>query len=162
VTIEVPLGRGRVALIDEADADLVFRAGKWCAFVRPQVTYAQRSVSLGGGRSTVMRMHNLITGARYVDHINGDGLDNRRANLRPATHAQNMRNTRLTSSNTSGFRGVYYRKDRGAWAAQIVVDGRRIYLGRFSDAVEAARAYDEAARLHHGEFATLNFPAVQS
>ena len=105
-------------------------------------------------------MHNVIAGAPQVDHVNGDGLDNRRANLRPASTAQNARNRSRPSTNRSGFKGVSWVRDRGHWRAGIKVDGRSLNLGSFADPVEAAKAYDEAARRLHGKFARPNFPEV--
>jgi len=104
-------------------------------------------------------MHILITGykiGRRVDHINGNGLDNRRSNLRIATSQQNNRNRKICNLNTSGFKGV--RLDRNKWRADIRIDGKRKNLGRFVNPEAAAAAYDEAARKYFGEFATLNFP----
>jgi hypothetical protein len=104
-------------------------------------------------------MHKLLTGWPQTDHINGNGLDNRRCNLRPVTSQQNRANQRKTRG-TSQFKGVYLRRRERNWEAAIKVNRRRIYLGTFSSEVEAARAYDAAARHHFGEFAALNFPRV--
>ena len=93
-----------------------------------------------------------------VDHINHDTLNNCLSNLRLATYSQQAQNRRLRSNNISGYRGVYFRKDSGRWRAQISVNGKQIHLGHFNDPIEAAHAYDSAARIHHGEFAQLNFP----
>jgi len=104
-------------------------------------------------------MHRLIMDApdgTDVDHRNMDRVDNRRSNLRLATRAENLRNQGLSRNNTSGFKGVS-RLD-GKWRAEIRVKWKLIYLGLFDDKVEAARAYDTAAKEHFGEFARLNFP----
>jgi hypothetical protein len=90
-----------------------------------------------------------------VDHASGDRLNNRRSNLRIATHTQNMRNTRLKVTNSSGFKGVTTTAE-GRWRARITVDRVEIRLGNFDTREEAAAAYDAAARLHHGEFASPN------
>jgi len=102
-------------------------------------------------------MHTFLTGWPMVDHRNGNGLDNRRANLRPATKSQNGANRLIAASNKSGFKGVDLKK--GRWRAQIKVVGSKIHLGYFDLAEEAARAYDMAAIEAFGEFATLNFPS---
>ena len=97
----------------------------------------------------------------FVDHRNGDTLDNRRKNLRIATNAQNQHNQRwLRSDNTSGFKGVTWHADKGKWNAQIYVNKKRKSLGYFPDKAMAAKAYDAAALEHFGEFAATNFPVA--
>jgi len=105
-------------------------------------------------------MHTLITGWSFVDHRNGDGLDNRRQNLRPANDSKNQMNARMRSDNPSGFKGVC--ADRHRWMARIQLDGRRTYLGYFATPQEAARAYDAAAVELFGEYARPNFPQEMS
>lgn len=89
------------------------------------------------------------------DHKNGNKLDNRRDNIRPATNSQNMMNRGKTCANTSGYKGVF--KNKSLWMARIKVDGKPIYLGSFTSREEAALYYDIAAKKHHGNFANLNF-----
>lgn len=113
----------------------------------------------GEYRGQRTRLHRVIAKAKKgqcVDHINRNKLDNRRVNLRIATHAENLRNTKFRSNNTSGYRGVYLCKVTGRWRAQIRAEDRTRQLGRFRTAVAAARVYDLAARQLHGEFAVLN------
>jgi hypothetical protein len=153
----VLMAGGVRAILDAADVHLVSpyrwnvrrdRSGACYA-----VSHSVHGVTLG--------MHRIIMGApvgMIVDHVNRDGLDNRRSNLRLATHAQNMRNRKRQSNNTSGYHGVTYWKHCGRYAALIRVDGKRRHIGLFATAEEAALAYDEAARSAHGEFASLNFP----
>jgi len=93
-----------------------------------------------------------------IDHINGNGLDDRRANMRTCTNQQNMRNLRKRRSGSSIYKGVYYDKRRRTWYARICHNGKNIHLGTFATEIEAARAYDRAARRLFGEFARLNFP----
>lgn len=88
-----------------------------------------------------------------LDHANGKPDDNRIANLRPATTAQNMQNSRRFSTNSSGFKGVDFCRQTRRWRAHIVVDGRYIHLGRFPSPEEAHAAYIAAAVEHFGEFA---------
>ena len=145
----ITLTKGLSGVVDEADYERVVAAGRWSAEVRPNGAYAKRART---------RLHNFITGWRFVDHINGDGLDNRRANLRPANHATNGRNVGKPSSNTSGFKGVTWDRRARKWRAQIMTDGRNRWLGNFTDPREAARAYDIGAIELHREFARTNFP----
>lgn len=92
-----------------------------------------------------------------VDHINGNGLDNRRENLRLASHAQNLKNLKVPVNSTTGYKGVSYRKDKRKFEAYIKFDKQpRKRLGYFRTAVDGAKAYNEAAKKYHGEFARLN------
>lgn len=88
-----------------------------------------------------------------VDHINGDKLDNQRANLRPARRAQNIRNQRLHTNNTSGHRGVWWHRQCRKWVAEIMVDRRKVSLGLFENINDAVAARTAAATRLHGEFA---------
>jgi HNH endonuclease len=157
---EVPLygkkAAGRVARVDAGDFDLVMQY-RWHIGEQknipgqlPHVAYAKTNA--GGG----LRMHNLITGWLFVDHIDHNGLNNRRSNLREATKAQNAANERKRPGCSSRYKGVIWQANR--WAARIEVGDEKRYLGRFISEEAAARAYDAAAREGFGEFACLNFP----
>lgn len=157
--VEVPLTRGLVAMVDQADADRVL-AHRWHAH-RPDPDgphYAERTERRPDGTRGTVRLHAFLTGWPLVDHVNGDGLDNRRSNLRPATDAQNGRNRGANRNNTSGYKGVSLDKRRGTWAAALWVAGRKHHLGTHATPEAAAHAYDHAAVELHGEFARLNFP----
>jgi len=115
------------------------------------------------GKNKIFRVHRLIMGAlkgQEVDHINRIRTDNRRENLRICTVAENRRNSGHRKHNTSGYRGVNYftneQKRQKRWNAYIRIDGKRKNLGYFHTAIEAARKYDEMAKIHYGEFAVLN------
>lgn len=99
----------------------------------------------------------VVRDAAYVDHINGNKLDGRRSNLRGCTHSQNLMNRGKTRINTSGYKGVEATRF-GRWAARIRYNGVRLNLGNYLVKEDAARAYDRAALIYHGEFAHLNFP----
>ncbi len=101
----------------------------------------------------------LITGAlpgMIVDHINGDTLDNRRANLRVCTMAQNVRNRKKPRTNTSGYKGVHWMPRHKKWMAKITCAGKHIFLGLFDDPAEAHAAYCAAAKKYHGDFARFD------
>lgn len=160
MTREIPLTQGLVTLVDDEDYDRVMAAGKWYAHRNGRVFYARRNVRLPDGRQGAVLLHAFLTGFAVTDHVNRDGLDNRRANLREATHAENVRNARRRSDNQSGFKGVTWHKQCRKWNAQIRTGADRRHLGLFSTPDAAARAYDEAAREMFGEFAGLNFPGA--
>lgn len=132
------------AVVDASDVLLV-RPYHWVSALRGRTTYAY---GWSENQAHIILMHRLIAGAPNdleVDHINGDGLDNRRHNLRLATKAQNAQNRQgLCSSNTSGFRGVHFDKRSRKWRAAVRINGRDVKLGRFDDPVEAARAASNA------------------
>lgn len=149
--LEIPLTRGKTALVDAEDYEAL-SSHKWFCSARG---YAVRTVSVNG-RNKTLRMHSVLVATpegMEVDHINGDRLDNRRCNLRLATHAQNVRNAGMRKDNTSGFKGVCYYPLTKRWTSQINVRGRRKRLGYFSTPEEAHAAYCVAALQHHGEFA---------
>lgn len=150
----VPLTQGREAVIDVRDAHLV--AGKrWVALVGKGANYAA-SYTREGGKTVATLMHRLILNApsgALVDHVNGDGLDNTRANIRLATTAQNAHNQKLSSANRSGVKGVGWNARAGKWIARVMKDGKHTYLGLFEDLAAAEEAVLRARADLHGEFA---------
>lgn len=94
---------------------------------------------------------------RYVDHINRDKLDNRISNLRLASHSENCANRGKSKNNKSGFKGVDFCLRYKKWRSQINNQKKKIHLGYFLDKIEAAKAYDSAAKKLHKEFAVTNF-----
>lgn len=145
----MPLTKGHEAKIDAGDVHLV-EGWNWHAHVRPHAVYAKR---VANGRS--IYLHRVIMDALddlQVDHINGDGLDNRCGNLRLATRFQNTCNQRRSKANTSGFKGVSWHESRKKWRAQIYLHGRKHYLGLFEKPESAHAAYCAASAELHGEF----------
>ena len=156
---KISLGEGRFTIVDPQDF-YSLNNFQWCAEGKDEKIYAVRNI-ISRDMTRTSRLHREIMNAPpclWVDHRNGDGLDNRRENLRLATCAQNARNRRKTKSKTSSrFVGVSFDKRGGRWKAYIKFQAKRIWLGRYDDEIDAARAYDLAAKKYHGEFARLNF-----
>lgn len=144
------------ATVDDEDYELA-TAYRWNVAKIENKFYAVTSVRCDHGQTSLL-MHKLLTGYAINDHVNGDGLDNRRVNLREATTAQNGQNRGPQANNTSGLKGVSWHKLSGKWNASIKASGKRMNLGYFTSKIAAAEAYDAAAREYHGVFAYLNFP----
>jgi hypothetical protein len=154
----IPLGAGRVAIVDAADFEWLNQY-KWRAFGKGDGLYAVGRV---GGK--VVFMHRLIMdppAGMMVDHINGNEQDNRRCNLRICTPAQNARNSRKKGG-ASRFKGAYWYASLRKWVAKICHNGKTTHLGWFDNEIDAASAYDRAARRLFGEFACLNFPESEN
>jgi hypothetical protein len=166
VPLHGKIAAGRVALVSDHRYELVMQY-RWNVWEyqrrgRHDGPYAVASVwnrSLSSGQQqSKIRMHNLIMGCPGVDHIDGDGLNNQDTNLRIATQAQNSCNQRPQGGRTSAFKGVSWDRQRQRWYAHITVNGKMRNLGRHRSEIDAAAAYDAAARAAWGEFAHLNFP----
>lgn len=161
MVVEIPVSGGHVAWVDEEDAPRVL-AHRWHRHppnARSRKTYAFARIE----RRTVY-MHRLVLGAgkgQEVDHANGDGLDNRRANLRLATRSLNEANKpKPRVASTSRFKGVHLTRS-GKWRARLMLNKKGLDLGTHASEVDAALAYDRAALATWGEFALLNFPQTR-
>jgi len=148
---KIPLTQGKFALVDDEDYDWL-NALKWFAMKgtgKGAHWYACRWRWLGNGRQRMMRMHRFILGmkrsdVRQVDHINGDSLDNRRANLRLVSNSGNQQNRK-------GVKGYSHRVTRKRYQASIEYNGKTRYWGRYKTAAEARRAYLTAKEKYHTE-----------
>ena len=151
----ITLTKGYEATIDTADVALV--SGKhWYAYACLNTVYAARSCIRDGVRTSVSLHRTIleVPDGMKVDHVDGNGLNNRRANLRQASHSQNICNQRRRADNRSGFKGVSpSRRTSRKWMARITVEGQRKRLGYFDTPEEAHAAYVEASRRLHGNFA---------
>ena len=153
----VALTQGRVAIVDATDAHLV-SGENWQFSSHPTTEYAGRS-QWAGNRYVKVKLHRVLMNAPdglQVDHIDGNGLNNRRCNLRLVTNTQNCWNQRRAKNNTSGYRGVSFDARRGCWQANIRVNGKLKYLGRFETPKDASAAYDAAALKAFGQFARIS------
>jgi hypothetical protein len=155
----IPLTQGKYAIVDPEDFERLNKH-KWHATRGNNTFYAARTIRVGKKRIS-LKMHREVIHPPdhlFVDHINRNGLDNRKANLRSATHLQNSWNARMSRRSAySKYKGVTFRRGPRKWIAMISVAGERIFLGSFKDEIQAAKAYDKAAKKYHGEFAVLNF-----
>lgn len=161
-TIEIPLTKGYVAIVDEADSDLT--QFKWCVLAVGRLVYAQRRLPMINGKQQAACLHRVIMSrvlsialARHqeVDHISGDGLDNRRSNLRLASSTQNKWNRTAPLTSISGTYGVTWYAQMQKWRARIKVNGKEINLGLFKDMGDAIAARHAAEVKYFGEFSPL-------
>jgi hypothetical protein len=156
----IPLSQGKVALVDDFDYQYLSK-WKWCARKGRYTWYAYAYTGGGKRARAGVAMHRLILWAKtgqQIDHIDRDGLNNQRSNLRIATASQNQWNKGVCKKNAHGLKGVFYvptMKTR-RWRASIGYQGAKICLGFFPTPEEAAKAYNTAAREKFGQFASLN------
>lgn len=151
---EIPLKNGYVAVIDLDDVETVSRYG-WVLDDSKPNWYVHTCT---GKERKTLRLHRLIMTpppGKVVDHIDGNGLNNRRSNLRICSPKHNSANSRKGKRNSSAYKGVH-RRENGRWRAAIRVDGKLINIGTFNNELDAANAYNEYATKYFGEFACLN------
>ncbi|MCH7557981.1 MAG: HNH endonuclease [Planctomycetes bacterium] len=154
--------QGKFAIIDPKYYTRLAKY-KWFLVKSPTGSYAARwqRLKAKNTRKRIWMHHEIIHIPKKMvcDHINRNGLDNRKANLRPATVSQNLCNRAKTKAKTrSKYKGLEWDKTQRKWKARIQLNGRKIYLGSFANEIDAAKAYDHAAKKYHGQFACLNFP----
>ena len=152
---EIQLTQGKIALVSDEDYENV-NEYKWCASKAGKTFYAVR-----GDNKSTQAMHRFIFGLKNgekkdVDHIDMNGLNNQRENIRVCSRSENKRNVPPLKNKTSKYKGVFKGKSHSNWQCQITINGVLMHLGSFKDEVEAAKAYNKKAKDFHGEFAQLN------
>lgn len=152
---KISLTQGKFAIVDDDDYEQLSR-WKWYALKRRETFYAVRKYK----RKTMIFMHRQILqltkgDSKETDHRNHCGLDNRKQNIRICSKSQNHQNQRPRKLGMSKYKGVVWHKKK--WQVQIGHRGKEIYLGRFDNEIEAAKAYDHKAKELFGEFVYTNF-----
>ena len=149
------LTQGKETIVDD-DIYEELSKYKWCFCGGKRQNYAIRH----NGNNGTVRMHRIIMQCKkgdIVDHLNGNGLDNRKENLRICTNSQNIQNSKRHKDNTSGYKGVCFHKLGKKWQASLSVNGKRKHLGLWNTKEDAARAYDISALKEYGDCAKINF-----
>lgn len=158
---KIPLSNGKYAIVDAEDFDIVSKY-KWSE-TKPghrRTTYARTNIKEGGKYRTE-RLHRLVLGLRpndgkIIDHINGNGLDNRKSNLRISTSSANAVNVKVRRDNASGYKGVHFRKDRGTWQVEIRKNYKTVFQKSTKCVHLAGLIYNDNAKRIHGKYAWLN------
>jgi hypothetical protein len=152
--MEIPLTQGKVALVDKEDYEELMKY-KWQADKIGNTFYAIRRTKRDtNGKQKKIYMHRVVMPyGKEIDHVNGNGIDNTKINLRACTHAENLTNSGIRTNNKSGFKGVSFCKRDERWVARITISGKYKFIGRFDTPLEAYKAYCEACVKYHGEFA---------
>jgi hypothetical protein len=154
---EIPLTQSKVVIVDDEDFAFLSQF-KWYAIRQGSRWYAKRTICEGNQRLSTP-MHRVILGTPKgfdSDHVNGDGLDNRRCNLRVATRSQNQANSQKRTGTSSKFKGVSWDSTWKRWVARLQVKGKMIRIGRFASEESAAMAYNDTARKYFGPYARPN------
>ncbi len=153
-TIKIPLSQNKFAIIDREDYQIVSQY-KWHIHIGKYAATTQHIGYWRTRKTIIITMHDLIMGKKKgfsIDHIDGDGFNNTRENMRVCTHQQNLFNQKLNKANTSGYKGVYWHKQAKKWLAAIMVNQKHISLGVFLDKLDAVDARKKAEIEYFGEF----------
>jgi hypothetical protein len=159
---EIKLTQNQIAFVDDEDYDFLLQ-WKWCSYFSPitKTYYAIRNSRINEKIKRInIYMHREIMETNkilFCDHINHDTLNNQKYNLRNCIFINNMQNKKLYKNSTTLYKGVIFDKETGKYRSRIGIDNRKIHIGRFSSAIDAAMAYDKKAIELYGEFAHTNF-----
>ena len=158
MSVKIPLNKGKFTIVDDEDWGEISKY-KWSVEKGPYTCYAVRAI-YSNGKWTTMRLHRQLLNAKAgeeVDHIDHNGLNNTRNNLRACTRSQNHGNQRLRKNCSSQFKGVCWHKVARKWVAYIMLNSNQMHLGLYVDEIVAAKVYDKAAIKYFGEFAHTHF-----
>lgn len=161
MTKKIPLTQGKFALVDDNDYEELSKYKWYASEMKKRNWYAGRNRKKHEGKDGLILMHRFIMKAKkgtQVDHIDGNGLNNQRSNIRICTNSQNQANKKMPRTNKSGYKGVSWFKRDKKWRAKMIFNGKDIHIGLFKKIEDAAKAYDLAAVKFQGEFAKINFP----
>lgn len=158
----IKITQNKEVLVDDKDYDELIKY-RWYFVDKPRAKYGYVATDMRNTNNKYktrhVYMHRFLLNPprnKIVDHINRNGLDNRRANLRICTYTQNNGNFFMGVRNKSGYKGVSWHKATNKWRATLLYKGEQQYLGIYDDKLEAAKAYNEAAIKYFGEFARPN------
>ena len=152
---EIQLNKGIITIVDDEDFEYL-NQWKWYLLKSKTNYYAIRTSK---PENKLIQLHRVVIQAKQgeiVDHVNGDKLDNRKINLRICTKAQNNQNRKTSKLNKSGYNGVSWCIRNKKWVTQIQYENKKIHIGYYIDLIDAAKAFNDAAKKYHGEFAKLN------
>lgn len=145
-----------VALVDDEDYERVNQYN-WSVSIDKKNIYALRKIRIPNNKFKTIKLHHFILGKKQgfiIDHEDRNGLNNQKSNLRHCTNTDNQKNRRASGS--SKYLGVSWNKNENIWTSKIRIKGKNKYLGSFKNELDAANAYNESAKIHHGKFANLN------
>lgn len=152
---EICLTKGMITIVDDDDFDMLSKY-KWYVTNKKGTFYTQRRHEFPDGTKKTICMHYLIMGREWVDHIDGDPLNNQKSNLRICTPRQNSMNTRSHSDSTSKYKGVSLVGHNKRWRSEIYYNGKTIYLGEFDKETDAAKTYNDKSIELFGEWGKAN------
>jgi hypothetical protein len=155
---EIQLTQGKVAIVDDEMFEFL-NQWKWFASNKNGKFYVVRNITVSKNKQNSIFMHRFIMKPEkgfVIDHLDGNGLNNQKNNLRICTNSENLRNRKKNVNNKSGYKGVSLDKNLNKFRCKLYVNGQNIHIGMFIDPIDAAKAYNDAALKYHGEFAKLN------
>lgn len=155
---EIILSSGIICQVDDEDLERL-NSHRWFVIKKKHTCYAVAFKKVDG-KTVSTTMHRLLTAAKdgeLVDHMDRNGLNNKKSNLRICNISENSTNRKKKAGTSSNYRGVSYAKKNKAWFVFISKNKKKKFIGAFKDEEQAARAYDREAKILHGQFANLNF-----